>query len=223
MSVNLYAVREMPGEKSGTIYHSAKRVIDIAFSLAALIFVAPLILFAALALKYFSPGPAFYTSERIGLNGRPFRMFKLRTMCVDAEARLAACLAADPQLAREWATTHKLKKDPRVIPVIGAFLRKSSIDELPQFLNVLRGDMSLVGPRPFPDYHCQKFDSEFRALRASVKPGLTGLWQISCRSDSDFEQQKAADETYIRNRCLLTDMKIVLMTVPAVLLGKSAY
>jgi lipopolysaccharide/colanic/teichoic acid biosynthesis glycosyltransferase len=144
-------------------------------------------------------------------------------MCIDAEARLMVCLAADTNLAEEWATRCKLRTDPRITPVIGAFLRKSSIDELPQFYNVLIGDMTLVGPRPFPAYHCNAFDSEFRTLRACVKPGLTGLWQISCRSDSDLIEQSQFDEAYIRNQSLLGDLKILALTLPAVLSGKSAF
>ena len=138
----------------------------------------PIVGLAALAIQLVDRGPVFYAQERRGLGGRRIRVWKLRTMYGDAAARLERHLAENPAARQEWSRFFKLRDDPRVLPWIGALLRRSSIDELPQLWNLLLGDMTLVGPRPLPDYHLAAFDGAFRHQRQTVIPGLTGLWQI---------------------------------------------
>jgi lipopolysaccharide/colanic/teichoic acid biosynthesis glycosyltransferase len=209
-------------DRPGTPERLLKRVIDLVLTVPFALLTLPITLAAILAVRVLDPGRAIFIQQRIGKDGRPFGVYKIRTMYQDAGDRLDRCLAEDPALAEEWRTHFKLKQDPRILPVIGQILRKYSIDELPQLWNVLKGDMSLVGPRPFPAYHLESFDPDFQHLRQSVVPGLTGLWQISSRSDGDLENQKQQDTLYIENWSLWLDMKILIDTVPAVLLAKGA-
>jgi Undecaprenyl-phosphate galactose phosphotransferase WbaP len=199
-----------------------KRVIDILFAIPIALLVCPLVGVLAVVIKFVDPGPAFYVQERIGRNAKPLRMFKLRTMYADAERRLEEHLNSEPQARAEWQRRFKLSRDPRVLPFIGNFMRRTSLDELPQFWNVIRGDMSLVGPRPFPAYHMKSFDDEFQAIRVSVAPGITGMWQVSSRSNGDLQVQRAQDLFYIRNWSIWLDIYVLLQTVPAVLSGKGA-
>ncbi len=199
-----------------------KRALDLAVGALLLVAALPLIALGALAVKLASPGPAFYSQERRGLGGRKFRVWKLRTMYPDAERRLREFLARNPELRREWEENMKLARDPRIIPWVGTFLRRFSIDELPQLLSVLGGAMSLVGPRPFPDYHLDMFDADFRELRTMVRPGLTGMWQVMARGTGGLEPQKMFDTYYIRNWSSWLDLYLLVRTVFAVLAARGA-
>jgi Undecaprenyl-phosphate galactose phosphotransferase WbaP len=200
-----------------------KRAFDIFVSSLALIILMPLIVFFLLGIFLISKSNPFYFQMREGLLGKRIKVFKIRSMFVDAEDRLQAHLSENPAMKKEWEQNFKLKNDPRILPILGNFIRKFSIDELPQLFNVLKGDMSLVGPRPFPDYHLAAFDKDFRDLRFSVTPGVTGLWQVSSRSDGDLETQKNFDSYYIQNWSLWLDIYILTRTVWVVFFGKGAY
>ncbi len=200
-----------------------KRAIDLVLSSLGLIVAAPLIGIAALWIKRVSPGAAFYTQEREGRRGQPIRILKLRTMYPDAERMLERHLATDPAARAEWDQFCKLRRDPRILPGIGQLLRKASLDELPQLLNIVKGEMSLVGPRPFPAYHNERFEYDFRTLRTQVTPGLTGLWQIGARSDGDLDVQASLDSYYVRNWSLWLDLYILLRTFRTVIAREGAY
>jgi Undecaprenyl-phosphate galactose phosphotransferase WbaP len=200
-----------------------KRVLDTLVAGALGLVALPLIGIAAVCIRFVSPGPVFYSQVRHGRYGRDIRVWKLRTMYLNAEELLRKTLREDPAARAEWQRFFKLKHDPRILPGIGKLLRLSSLDELPQLWNVLKGEMSLVGPRPFPAYHLDEFGPEFRELRARVMPGLTGLWQISARSDGDLQVQETLDTYYIRNWSLWLDVYILFRTAAVVFSSKGAY
>ena len=187
-----------------------------------LILASPLLLASAAAIKLGSPGPVFFLQPRLGRKGRTITVVKFRTMYLDAKERLAAHLRADPEAAREWETFRKLKgRDPRVTRV-GAILRRHSLDEFPQLLNVLGGTMSLVGPRPYLPEEVEGL-KPYPGLIFEVKPGMTGMWQISGRSDLPFAERLRIDEHYIRNWSLWQDIMILLKTFGTVITGKGAF
>ncbi len=196
-------------------------VINAAMALVMLIFFAPIMALVALAVKLQDGGPIFFGHQRIGRFGRPFYCLKFRIMATDAQARLEQLLANDPEARKEWELDHKLKNDPRITP-IGQFLRKSSLDELPQLINVLRGEMSLVGPRPVVQAEALRYGRRFQDY-CSVRPGITGLWQVSGRNDVGYRRRVAFDVVYARSKSLPFDMVILMKTVPAVLMRKGSY
>jgi Undecaprenyl-phosphate galactose phosphotransferase WbaP len=200
-----------------------KSGIDYVVAVPLFLISLPILLVAAIVIRIVSPGSPFFTQEREGADGKLIRIFKLRTMYQDAEQQLEKHLAKNDLARIEWQQYFKLKKDPRILPFIGPLLRKTSLDELPQLWNVLRGDMSLIGPRPFPVYHLNQFTYEFRHLRRKVTPGLTGLWQVSARSDGDLAVQERLDTYYIRNWSVWLDILILAKTIRIVLTGKGAY
>jgi exopolysaccharide biosynthesis polyprenyl glycosylphosphotransferase len=198
-------------------YETAKRALDLLMATLGLISTAPIWLAIVIAIKLDSPGPAIFVQERVGLNGRRFRFYKFRSMHVDAERRLAELRAQN----EVDGPVFKMRKDPRISKV-GAFLRRTSLDELPQLLNVLKGDMSMVGPRPPLPREVEKYRPS-DIVRLSVKPGLTCLWQIRGRSTLGFETWMEYDREYISNLSLRLDLSILVRTVWAVLSCRGAY
>jgi exopolysaccharide production protein ExoY len=190
-------------------------------ALAALVFLSPLLIAVAALVWLQDGGPPVFAHRRIGRDGRYFKCLKFRSMRIDAEQRLGELLASDPEARAEWERDHKLRNDPRVTK-LGAFLRKSSLDELPQLVNVIRGEMSLVGPRPIVDAEVAKYGRRFRHYCA-VKPGITGLWQVSGRNDTSYRSRVAMDCIYAARRNALLDAKVLVATVPAVLLTRGSY
>jgi len=198
-----------------------KRGIDLSCSLVISTLLLPLIVLTALLIKLTSPGPIFYGQKRIGRHGKTFRAWKFRSMRADADAALKDYLDTNPAAKDEWQRDHKLRNDPRVT-WLGAFIRRTSIDELPQFWNVFNGDMSLVGPRPIVQDEVARYGEVFR-LYASVKPGITGLWQVSGRNDIDYQGRVLLDQFYIRHWSPWLDMYVIAKTVIVVLERSGAY
>jgi lipopolysaccharide/colanic/teichoic acid biosynthesis glycosyltransferase len=199
----------------------AKRVLDVTAAGALLVLILPVMLGIAVALRL-SGGPAMFGQMRVGQGGTPFRCLKFRSMVPDAEARLAEHLRDNPAAAAEWAERRKLRNDPRVTR-FGAFLRATSLDELPQLLNVLRGEMSLVGPRPVVAAELEAhYGPAGTAAYIACRPGVTGLWQVSGRSDTSYAKRVALDMRYVRHWSLALDLRILLATVPAVLRRRGA-
>lgn len=199
----------------------AIRAADVILAASALIFFAPLMILIGITVLLTSPGPLHFSQQRLGRGGRIFHCLKFRTMVVDAPQRLAALLADDPEARISWDRDHKLKNDPR-ITLVGGFLRRSSLDELPQLLNVLRGDMSLVGPRPITLAEAARY-GRYISEYLSVVPGITGLWQISGRNDLSYRRRVALDVAFARSRSIGLYLKIAVRTVPAVFLARGSY
>ncbi len=213
---------ELEFDETLIVHDWIKGTFDILFSLLALVLGFPLFILIALFVKFSSPGPIFYCSLRIGRKGRLFKFWKFRSMYKDADQRLEVILKSDPSLRAEWQQYFKLKNDPRLTP-IGRFLRKTSLDELPQFWNVLTRDLSVVGPRP---YLPREADSIRKILGKemeklfSVRPGLTGIWQTSGRSNLTFENRVKLDFSYIDKRSFKLDLRLIVKTIPILLFPK---
>ena len=198
-----------------------KRVCDVVLVLALGLVALPFAAAIALAIVLETPGPVFFGHMRVGRDRRRFRLWKFRSMVVDADAVFRKHLEEHPEHRAEWLNTHKLKNDPRVTRV-GRLLRRSSLDELPQLWNVLRGEMSMIGPRPIVEDEIPKYGPAF-SLYTQVSPGLTGLWQVSGRNDTTYRQRTALDEEYILHWSLWKDLVVLLRTVRVVILGHGAY
>ena len=207
---------KQPGE-------GVKRVFDVTVVLCALTVLSPLMLLLAAMVRWSSEdgGPVLFKHTRVGRHGMPFECYKFRTMAVDSQARLAAHLAADSAARREWEETFKLKFDPRITR-LGHTLRKLSLDELPQLFNVLRGDMSVVGPRPVVAAELRAYGRSARHYR-SMRPGLTGLWQVSGRNDVTYRKRVAFDRYYAGNWSVPRDLAIIVRTVPVVCFSRGSY
>jgi lipopolysaccharide/colanic/teichoic acid biosynthesis glycosyltransferase len=198
-----------------------KRLFDIIISVLLLLAFAPVMVFVAAAIKV-DGGPALFSHRRVGRQNQAFGCLKFRSMSVAAEQDLAVYLAANPQAAAEWAAQRKLQNDPRVTR-LGKFLRATSIDELPQLFNVVRGEMSLIGPRPVvPQELDEHYGIAGRRAYTAMPPGITGLWQVSGRSDTSYAERVSLDITYVNDWSLQQDFKIMLRTIPAVLRRKGA-
>jgi len=198
-----------------------KRAVDILGSLMALVILSPLLALVALGVRLGSPGPIIFRHRRIGQDRKDIHLYKFRTMVTNADQVLRELLARDPEARAEWESQYKLRRDPRITP-LGRILRKVSLDELPQILNVLRGDISLVGPRPVVEGEIDKY-TVWQENRNSVRPGLTGLWQVSGRNDLDFEDRIKLDMYYIRNWSFWLDVRIVLKTLTVLVSKEGAY
>lgn len=200
----------------------AKTIFDYVLTAVGTVIISPLLVYIAYRIKKEDPGPVFFAHWRIGKDGKPFPCYKFRSMVVNSQEMLAQYLAENPAAREEWERDFKLKDDPRVTP-IGKTLRRTSLDELPQIFNVLRGEMSLVGPRPVLQEELDKYYGETAKLYCSVKPGITGLWQVSGRSDLGYDERVALDATYIKYRSFWGDVVILWETIGVVLMKKGAY
>jgi exopolysaccharide production protein ExoY len=198
-----------------------KRIFDIVFSIGAILLFLPAGLIIGLLIFIFSPGHIFYTQIRLGRGGKPFKCYKFRTMYLDADQRLKEILQTNPSLRVEWEKNQKLKIDPRIFP-FGRFLRKTSLDELPQFWNVFKGDLSIVGPRPYMIKQRKELGPlAYKIL--SVRPGITGLWQTSGRNNTTFQERISLDAQYVDKGTLGYDFRLILKTIPEILFSKNAY
>ena len=209
-----------PSAPSAPPYAATKRVLDIVGAIVLAIVFSPLILAIAILMDR-EGGSIIYKHRRVGRDGHSFECLKFRTMVPNADQLLRELLERDPAIKAEWVRDHKLRCDPRVTRV-GRFLRRTSLDELPQLWNVMRGDMSLVGPRPVVREELLRYGRNVRAY-LSAKPGITGLWQVKGRNDTDYRRRVVLDTYYVRNQGLLLDLYILLKTTKVVLGGSGAY
>lgn len=204
-----------------SLFPIAKRALDVIGAGLGLVLLAPFFLVVALLVRA-DGGPAFFAHQRVGRGGKLFGCLKFRSMVIDSQARLEALLASDPAARAEWEATRKLKNDPRITR-IGRFLRSTSLDELPQLINVLRGEMSLVGPRPVQEAEIDRYYGASAAHYMAVRPGITGLWQVSGRSETSYESRVALDVSYVSRPSMLADLSILLRTPVAVMSRRGAH
>jgi exopolysaccharide production protein ExoY len=200
---------------------TSKRTIDIVLALSGIVLLAPLLFICFVLTIATSPGPALFRHRRVGFKGEYFDCLKFRTMAADSQERLSQLLQTDPEAAAEWTANRKLRHDPRVT-FIGEIMRKSSLDELPQLFNVLKGDMSIVGPRPVTEEELERYDISVSAYLA-CRPGITGLWQVSGRSTTTYSKRVACDAYYAHNWSLALDIKILIVTIPSLLVADGAF
>ncbi len=198
-----------------------KRVFDFVVALMAIIILSPLLICVALAVRLSDGGPALFGHKRVGFSGKTFKCWKFRSMVPDSEVIFQNYLSENPHAALEWKQNQKIKNDPRITP-LGHVLRKYSIDELPQLFNILMGDMSFVGPRPIQKVEYEKYGYSLRHY-LSTRPGLTGLWQVSGRSDSTYQKRVAFDRYYVTHWGMLTDIALIIKTVPVAVSGSGSY
>ena len=215
-------IDETQNPKRGEWGTLIKRAFDVVFSATVLLLGSPLFLLIALLILFTTGTNPLFHQKRVGRGGIVFSCYKFRTMCADAELILENLLKNDPESKQEWIATRKLKKDPR-ITAVGAFLRRTSLDELPQFVNVLIGNMSVVGPRPITEEEVNLYLRDHAPEILKVRPGITGLWQTSGRNHISFPQRLHMDQEYVRMRSFLLDLKLVFKTIPQMLLNKGAY
>ncbi|ADL13643.1 sugar transferase [Acetohalobium arabaticum] len=214
---------ELHKVESNYIYNAVSRGLDIVLASVGMILLAPVFIIVAYKIKKNDGGNIFFKHTRIGKDTEEFKMYKFRTMVPNAEEKLQEVLENDEELRKEFYENFKLKDDPRITE-IGDFLRKTSLDELPQLINIIKGDMSLVGPRPVVDDELEMHYKGTGDIVFSVKPGLTGMWQVNGRSDvEDYEERIALDLKYVKERSLLLDMKIILKTIKSVIKREGAY
>ena len=209
------AAVEVSGQPPAPLGGRPKRLADVVIAASALILAAPIMLIVALLIRLTTGGPALFSHSRVGFRGKPFDCYKFRTMVRNSDEVLRAHLASDPEAARQWAEKRKLRNDPR-ITFFGMLLRKSSIDELPQLFNILKGEMSCVGPRPVVSDELTRYGDQVDNYLAA-RPGLTGLWQVTGRSSTDYANRVALDSQYVRDWSLRSDAIILARTVFAVL------
>lgn len=216
------ADKKVASHKSiNTTGYVSKRIFDLVVGFPALLVALPFMILIAIAIKIDSKGPAIFGHTRVGKDGKSFKCLKFRTMVMNSQKILDNLLLENPQLREEWEKDFKLKNDPRITRV-GHFLRKTSLDELPQLINVLCGEMSLVGPRPIVSKEIEKYGIHFNDYKM-VPPGITGIWQVSGRNDIDYGERVQLDVWYIRNWSLWMDITILFRTICVVLNRKGAY
>lgn len=199
-----------------------KRIFDICFSTLILILIAPFFLLISLAIKLSSKGPILFRARRITIGGKPFYLWKFRTMVPNAEKVLEELLERDASSKKEYETFRKLKNDPRITP-IGRFLRKTSLDELPQFFNVLKGDISVVGPRAAMEEELIEYYKDKAKIVLSVLPGVTGPWQVKGRNHLSIQERVDLEVSYVQKQSFLYDLQLIIQTIPAVFFSKGAY